>query len=399
MNHEESRDSGISPADRRPAAGPVRRRTLVVALAMHRCGSSVTTSVLSRLGMSLGPFLLVGASESNKYGHYESAPFNELNWRLQVEIFGFQRDVPDSPALLDHFLKARGRWELGHLPLDGVVERGRRLVAELAASGEIAGFKEPRVPVLWPFWERVFAGFPELRIVLVTMVRSPHEVAMSIFRRSGGEIPYPTALDVTAVHFERMLEILDRWPGDRALVRFDMRVFRDDLRRAAAVCGLPWRDEALDGVYDAECKHHDPVAITHPAQALFDRLSGQESPLGGAEHLVRLERDATIRETTVREWFTRRVGHYHEEIDRRMEEIDLRCEQIRQYQERLEGTFRELQAVRARLERLESHPVVKTAIGVRRALRRFGRTARVVPIERAGHHAEDRRRQQERRTA
>jgi hypothetical protein len=362
-----------SPADgQRNGRSADEGRTLVVALCMHRCGSSVTTSILHRLGMSLGPFELVGALESNPYGHYEAMPLNELDWRLQDELFGFTRDVPDSPAALAHLLKTRGRWQAGSLPLEGVVERGRRLIAELVASGRVSGFKEPRLPLLWPFWERVLAGFPDLRIVLLTMVRSPHEIAMSIFKRGGGEIPYTTALDVTAVHFERMLEILDQWPGDRALVRFDMRVFAGDLREAARVCGLPWREEVVTEKYDANCKHHEPVVVTHPAQALYDRLSGLESTLCTAENFARLEADAALRESHVRSSFGARVDRYRHEINSRMEEIEMRCEQIRQYHRSLDKMRDELQAARVRIERFESHPMLKTALRLRRTIRSLG---------------------------
>ncbi len=40
-------------------------RTLVVILSMHRGGSTLTTSILQRLGMSFGPYDLVGAAKSN----------------------------------------------------------------------------------------------------------------------------------------------------------------------------------------------------------------------------------------------------------------------------------------------------------------------------------------------
>ena len=42
--------------------------TLVVLLCMHRCGSSLTTNILQRLGMSLGPFELMGAAPAIRMG-------------------------------------------------------------------------------------------------------------------------------------------------------------------------------------------------------------------------------------------------------------------------------------------------------------------------------------------
>ncbi len=85
---------------------------------------------------------------------------------------------------------------------------------------QISGFKDPRVPLLWPFWNRVFSGFAGLRVVPIFLVRSPHEIAMSIFLRSKGELGYYEALDVTAVHYQRLNGILDSWNGERAVRAF-----------------------------------------------------------------------------------------------------------------------------------------------------------------------------------
>ena len=85
-------------------------RTLVVVFCMHRSGSSLVSNLFHRLGMSLGPFELIGAAESNKYGHFEAVPFCTLNRELQTQIFGFPDDLPESAEVLDGFCKGEGRW-------------------------------------------------------------------------------------------------------------------------------------------------------------------------------------------------------------------------------------------------------------------------------------------------
>ena len=70
-----------------------RERTLVALLSMHRSGSSLTTQVLQRLGMSLGPFELIGAEPTNPYGHFEAEPFHRLNRRIQNLAYGFADDL------------------------------------------------------------------------------------------------------------------------------------------------------------------------------------------------------------------------------------------------------------------------------------------------------------------
>jgi hypothetical protein len=78
-------------------------KTLVLILCMHRCGSSVTANVLQRLGMSLGPFALVQANEHNKYGHFEATPIQTLDRDLLERVFGYAKDVPQSPEVLRAF--------------------------------------------------------------------------------------------------------------------------------------------------------------------------------------------------------------------------------------------------------------------------------------------------------
>jgi hypothetical protein len=146
----------------------------------------------------------------------------------------------------------------------------------------------------------VWATLPELRIVPLFLLRGPHEIAMSIFRRSQGDRDYAQALDVTAVHFRRMKEIRDQWPGARCVVQFDPQFHALQLQRAAELCGLEWSDAAFAEVYDASCRHHAPAAIDHPAQAAFEALAGLPSSPPCAEGYRQLLADAAMREATLR---------------------------------------------------------------------------------------------------
>ena len=85
-------------------------RTLVILLTMHRCGSSLTTRVLQRLGMSLGPFELYRALPAIRICDLESVPFVQLNRQVQKLAFGFHDDLPESPEALAQFLETKGDW-------------------------------------------------------------------------------------------------------------------------------------------------------------------------------------------------------------------------------------------------------------------------------------------------
>jgi GT2 family glycosyltransferase len=305
-------------------------RTLAVVLCMHRSGSSLVTNLFQRLGMSLGPFDLLGANEHNKYGHFEAVPSYRLDQQLLRKIFGFSEDLPDSPEVLDRFRACEGQWRWEpSLVSERQVERGKTFVEQLVATGPISGFKDPRVPLLWPFWNRVFADFPGLRVVPIFIVRSPHEIATSIFRRSKGEFGYYDALDVTAIHYQRLNSILDSWNGERAVVRFDPRVFTADLRRAAEVCRLDWNEEVFAQVYDPACKHHEPAAVAHPAERFFRRLSRLRTNERDPANLERLEKEAAVRESVMRS----RFAEMHGEIQRLTLTVEQHPQQILQYQQ------------------------------------------------------------------
>ena len=268
---------------------------------MHRSGSSFVTNLLQRMGMSLGPFDLLGTCEHNKYGHFEAVPIYRLDQQLLGQVFGFTEDVPDSPEILRRFCVSGGHWRLDTLPVsEQQLERGSQLVQQLVTSGCVSGFKDPRVPLLWPFWNHVFSGFAGLNIVPVFLLRSPHEIAMSLFMRSKGAIGYYDALDVTAIHYRQMNVILDSWNGEIAVVQFDPQVLMEDLRKLSKICNLAWSDEFLSQVFDANCRHHEPAVVAHPAQELFQRLSRLPIHEHNSANLERLERDEAIREAVMR---------------------------------------------------------------------------------------------------
>jgi hypothetical protein len=249
--------------------------------------------------MSLGPFDLGEANDSNKYGHFEAQPFVHLNRELQLWQFGFEGDLPDDAQAFRRYCDADGCWTREATISDETIARGRKLIGQLMQSGSVCGFKDPRTVLVWPFWQRVFASLSGLRVVPLFLIRGPHEIAMSIFRRSQGDRDYAQALDVVAVHFRRMKEIADQWRGPSAIVRFCPESYGFQARQTAELCDLAWSDSALSDVYDASCRHHETTPIDHPAQAAFEALAGLPPSRLEATDRDRLLIDTSIREATL----------------------------------------------------------------------------------------------------
>jgi hypothetical protein len=277
-----------------------QEKTLVVILSMHRCGSSLTARLFQRLGMSLGPFDLGEANESNKYGHFEAQPFVLLNREFQLKQFGFEGDLPDDADTFRRYCESDGRWNSEESIPDEAIVRGREIVDRLMQSGTVCGFKDPRTVQVWPFWRRVLEGLPGLRVVPLFLIRGPHEIAMSLFRRSQGERDYAQALQVSTVHFRRMKDILYHWSGPAAVVQFEPQIYSLQARQAAELCGLSWSDTALAEAYDASCRHHEATTIDNPAQRAFEALANLPPGTHDAENFRRLLADSEARETILR---------------------------------------------------------------------------------------------------
>jgi hypothetical protein len=393
-------------------------RTLVVFLSMHRCGSSLTASILHRMGMSLGPFELNGALPSNQHGHFEAMPFLQLNRRVQELAFGFPDDLPTSPELLSRFWKTRGEWPEASPISNELLDEGRLLIRTLIDSGHVSGFKDPRTVLTWPFWERIFTDFPGLRIVPVSLLRTPHEIAMSLVTRRNGWYGYWASLDLVAVHLHRQKAILANYASPPPGLCFGSPSFLESLAEVTRRCGLTWDIEKALDVFDQSCVHQTPAAVLHEAQELFESLCYEPTPRRHPEKdRFQLVKDARFLEAfrlpqwqsihlqladaqeQARKGQTRadEAGRQLQEAEAKLLEARLQLlatqqelienqksrneaqEQLIQFHAReIESQAREIEshrqdqeALRNRFDRFESHPLLGPALRARRRMRKL----------------------------
>lgn len=165
----DSRGSAIPPSK-----GAGKKRSVVVVLGMHRSGTSLLASLLTSLGVNLGEKLLA-ADCNNEAGYWE-----------QEEIYRTQ----------DMLLQQLGRhWigPAGTVPLPSewwklpeVQPVKKHLAAivrdEIAKSGGMWGFKDPRTSRLLPMWKEIFAELGIEPIYLLA-IRDPAKVVESVIKR------------------------------------------------------------------------------------------------------------------------------------------------------------------------------------------------------------------------
>jgi hypothetical protein len=364
------------------------QRTLVIVLSMHRSGSSLTANALMEQGVSLGPWALYPANRSNPHGHFEAIPILELTRAVQTLIHGFRDDLPETEEAVAAFLATEGRWaDWAEQVPEEYVQRGRSLIRTLLDSGKVSGFKDPRNVLLWPFWRRVLSSFPGVRVVPVALVRSPHEIAMSLFTRLESGTGYWTCLDVVAVHFQQLQAIIESWNHPVPRVRFGGPHYFSDLERAVRTCGLDWDPIRALRVFDESGIHHAAAVVSHRAQHLYDTLSGAAPAAPDAgKNADQLEADGRARDRLHLDRLRQFRVWAHEaaealrrtqlRLDQETESLKLLEQQLRLTEERLNQSVREAnevsvayQALRARVDRLKAHPVLGLALKGRREMR------------------------------
>jgi hypothetical protein len=156
----------------------------------------------------------------------------------------------------------------------------------------------------------VLDAFPEVRVAPIALLRSPHEIAMSLFMRRGGVAGYRTSLDLVAVHFLRLRAILEAWPVAIPRLCFGSDAYLDDLARAVGSCGLAWDPSKVERLFDGSSVHHVPAAVVHEAQDVFDSLLDAEPrSVDESANQVRLQADAMAREDLLQQEFERSRSH------------------------------------------------------------------------------------------
>lgn len=140
---------------------------LIVISGMHRSGTSAVARIVNLMGVDLGAEeRLMGAKPDNPTGFWENLSFSSFNDDLLAYLGG---RWDDPPVLL-------AGWE-GDSGLDPWRDRALEVLDD-QFSGEIGGWKDPRMSLLLPFWRTVVDIEPGLLVL-----RHPAEVAASLAAR------------------------------------------------------------------------------------------------------------------------------------------------------------------------------------------------------------------------
>jgi len=230
---------------------PPARRAVVV-LGMHRSGTSVTTSLLHRLGLRLDDEL-VPAAPDNPRGFWESRRIVDLHEDLLTKLGRSWKQ----PFLLAPLPREWWR-EPAVLPI-------RRALAEVVrrevAREGVWGFKDPRTARLLPLWQTIFAE-EGIAPIWVLVFRHPAAVIASLAARNALDPALAELLwiehnldpleqippaDLFAVDFDRLAGAPGPGPGLTALAK-RLRTHGIVLDAGTA--------RAADAMFDPAMVHH-----------------------------------------------------------------------------------------------------------------------------------------------
>jgi glycosyltransferase involved in cell wall biosynthesis len=254
----------------------------VIVAGMHRSGTSLVASILSKVfGVHVGESLLA-ADRNNQRGYFEDTDVVELNRTLLLEATraddGGHRDWGWTESeQFDESVFARH------------VEPARELIAARTRLGVRWGWKGPRTTLLLDFWD---ALLDDARYVL--LYRFPWEVADSV-QRLGAEVflQHPEyGYRIWHFYNRRMLDFYRRHRDRAILVSTD--AFLNDPDALSALLtqrlGLQAGDTTIDQLLDPELIQHfeknDPLiplaALTHPESAALLSELDAAADLSGA---------------------------------------------------------------------------------------------------------------------
>jgi hypothetical protein len=151
-------------------------RTCVVLLGMHRSGTSALGGMLDILGISMGTELM-SATDANKKGYFENQ--NIFNFH-DKELF------PLLNSSWDDIAKLQTNWHLNS-KLDDLYEEAKNIILHDYKNDNIFAIKDPRISLLFPFWEKVLFEL-NIGIKVLISLREPMEIAHSLSKRDGFQI-------------------------------------------------------------------------------------------------------------------------------------------------------------------------------------------------------------------
>lgn len=268
----------------------IKTSCAVLILGMHRSGTSALTGLLHILGIKLSSNLIPAEQKINPKGFWEDALISATNEEV-LEKLG------------SHWFDAKGlpqQWWLNK-ELEPLHKRLRALVEEqFGHETSCWVLKDPRMCRLLPLWVTLL-GDLKLSPKVLLILRHPSEVADSLLKRDGIQLPHALVLWMRYV-----LESLMHSQGlARAVITYDdllqdwqgsIRAINENLMLGVEITSDT--EAKVNAFLEKDLKHHNPVV-------------GADNPVMNLA--IRLYDD-------IRSGYMERLEHYESELNALVEE-------------------------------------------------------------------------------
>ncbi|MHC3994932.1 sulfotransferase family protein [Thiomicrolovo sp. ZZH C-3] len=145
----------------------------IAVLGMHRSGTSALGGVLHALGISMGQ-TLVEAKKHNPKGYFENKKIIDFN---DYVLFPALEQTWDDLSLLPE------GWEEDE-KVRGLYAVAKEIIRADYSEEKLFGIKDPRLCILFPFWEKVLRDL-NIEIKVILPYRNPEEIYRSLQKRDG----------------------------------------------------------------------------------------------------------------------------------------------------------------------------------------------------------------------
>jgi hypothetical protein len=188
---------------------------LILIMGMHRSGTSCLTGCLQQMGLNLGD-----VSEHNKY-NLKGNRENKNIFRLNEAVLNHNKGAWNKPPV-------ELNWTAAH------EEARQHQLVGLQQLPEPAGFKDPRMLLVWPFWKPVLSTAR-----FIGTFRNPTAVANSLYAREKLRVELEDGIELWFQYNRRLFDLQQE--HGFALINFDLEkdAYLGALDAAAAGLNLP----------------------------------------------------------------------------------------------------------------------------------------------------------------
>ncbi len=222
----------------------------IIVLGMPRSGTSLVADLVYRWGAYAGPKqALLKADEWNPQGYWEYIPLKRLNDELLAAVRASERVPPATDEIVAE--KASD----SHLR-----EKARRLLARMQAGTDVWFWKDPRLPILLPFWNTIWD-----EMIYVIPIRNPVDIAGSQKKLSGQQMPADEFPFSAAFLYWQcfMLAILRNTEGNRRKIFIEYeQLIADPVEGCERLC--TFLDNQCGTQHDRAGKIHTMAAAVNP---------------------------------------------------------------------------------------------------------------------------------------